>query len=83
MARTSFREETCLECLCRFSTGNFNVEDPHSAGREKGFESTELETFRIGELCQSQIKLEQLLGVIEQDFSKHLKAINTTQKLGN
>ncbi|GFT69546.1 mariner Mos1 transposase [Trichonephila clavipes] len=71
------------ECFQRFKNGDFEVEDQHGCGREKGFEDGELEALLDQDSCQTQQELSGSLGVTQQAISKRLKAMGMIQKQGN
>ncbi|GFV19778.1 mariner Mos1 transposase [Trichonephila clavipes] len=76
-------KRTCREWFQRFKNGDFDVEDQHGSGREKGFEDAELEALLDQDLCQTQQELSGSLGVTQQAISKRLKVMGMIQKQGN
>ena len=47
-------ERTCREWFQRFKSGDFDVEDRHSSGKEKISEDSELEALLAEDSCQTQ-----------------------------
>ncbi|GFW45083.1 mariner Mos1 transposase [Trichonephila clavipes] len=76
-------ERTCREWFQRFKNGDFEVEDQHGSGREKGFKDAELEALLDQDPCQTQQELSGSLGVTQQVISKPLKVMERIQKQGN
>ena len=66
----AINERTCREQFQRFKSGDFDVEDWHSGGREKVFEDAELEALLEQDSCQNQEELTRSLRVTQQTISK-------------
>lgn len=81
--KTIISERTCRNWYERFRSGDFQVEDRHSGGRDRAFEDEEVEALLNEDSCQSQTELAQSLGVTQQAVSKRLSDLGMIQKAGN
>ena len=66
--------------ISTFESGDFDVEDRHSDGKEKIFEDYELKSLYAGDSYQMQGELTTSLGAIQQAISKHLTVMGMIQK---
>ena len=66
--KAALSERTYREWFQRFKSGHFDLEDRHGGGKEKIFEDSELEALLAEDLCQTQEKLAESLGVTQQSY---------------
>ena len=76
-------ERKCCGWFQRFKSGDFDVEDRHSGGKDKIIEDSELEALLAEDSCQTQEELAESLGVPQQAISKCLKVMGMIQKQEN
>ena len=76
-------ERKCRGWFQRFKSGDFDVEDRHSGGKDKIIEDSELEALLAEDLYQTQEELAESLGMPQKAISKCLKVMGMIQKQEN